>query len=95
MACKKAGVKGKIFHDLRRSSVRNMIRPGVPQSVAMPISGHRTISMFLRYGITSEDDKRKALRDWTFIRLDRANPPRRGLIRREKADKNTDKIKRG
>jgi integrase len=72
-ACKKAGVAGKIFHDLRRSSVRNMIRAGVPQSVAMAISGHRTISMFLRYGITSEDDKRKALRDTgTFIRLDRA-----------------------
>jgi integrase len=72
-ACKKAGLAGKIFHDLRRSAVRNLIRSGVPQSVAMAISGHRTISMFLRYGITSEDDKRKALRDTeTFIRLDRA-----------------------
>lgn len=72
-ACKRAGVAGRIFHDLRRSAVRNMIRGGTPQSVAMSITGHRTISMFLRYGITSENEKRKALRDTeTFIRLDRA-----------------------
>lgn len=72
-ACKRAGVAGS--HDLRRSAVRNMIRGGTPQSVAMSITGHRTISMFLRYGITSEDEKRKALRDTeTFIRLDRAKP---------------------
>jgi hypothetical protein len=39
-----------------------MIRAGVSQSVAMSISGHRTTSMFLRYNITSDDDRRQALR---------------------------------
>ncbi len=39
-----------------------MIRAGVPQSVAMRISGHRTISMFNRYDITSDEDRREALK---------------------------------
>jgi integrase len=60
--CEAAKCPGKLFHDTRRSAVRNMVRAGVPQSVAMSISGHKTVSMFLRYKITSGDEQREALR---------------------------------
>lgn len=61
-ATKQAGCGGKLFHDLRRSAARDLVRAGVPQSVAMTITGHKTASMFTRYNITDDTDVRDAMR---------------------------------
>lgn len=55
-AAARAGLGHLTSHDLRRSAIRNLVRSGVSQHVAMAWSGHRTASIFARYDITSGSD---------------------------------------
>ena len=61
-ACKAAGLSGVWFHDLRRSFVTNTRRIGVPESVVMRMSGHKTRAVFDRYNVVEAEDLREAVR---------------------------------
>jgi integrase len=55
-ACKKAGLEGRLVHDLRRSAARDFRRQGVSEGEIMRLCGWKTRAMFDRYNIIDEAD---------------------------------------
>ncbi len=74
-ACEAAGLAGRVFHDFRRTAVRNLERAGVARSVAMKLTGHKTETVYRRYAIVSESDLAEGVKKLAALHAATTSPP--------------------
>jgi integrase len=55
-ACKKAGVEGFTFHDLRHTAINNWRLQGNDYFRIMAATGHKTMTVFKRYNTVSKEE---------------------------------------
>ena len=82
-ACRKAGYPGKHLHDCRRTAARNLRQAGVPEDVAMQLTGHATRDVFRRYAIIVYDDLRSGVEQLaSYVKAQPTKPTVQPLSRR-------------
>jgi integrase len=84
-ACRKAGIEGRIFHDLRRSFIQRCEDLNVARSSAMKITGHKTEAVYSRYAIAPRASIALALQtlansEQEKTHSDARKPKRRGKL---------------
>jgi integrase len=67
-AVKNAGLTPRLFHDLRRSATRYLVKAGIPSKTAQMITGHKDRGVFEKYNIVDNPDLAEGIQRYAEYR---------------------------